>query len=493
MRPGAWFELRSKRAVVLLIGGYDGSGNYGDLMLLQAAVDLLAKLGRDDVALLPVVDLRYLEAHRGRTFQPSPGFEADRVLVYAPPGDYVIEATGRAGLVAAALPPSVQAVATYLYGGGYLNRRWADRMLLMIDAARELADVAGVVHQTSIASGLQIESAWVASLDPGERRRFGSFGLLGGRDEVSTEAAGDLAANGDATRAINTGDDAVGVIAKALDGAAPDRERRVNVHVNSGAWVTDAPDRIIEFSADTVAGLSRGLGGPVVLQPIIAYEDPRISEREQIERLVVAATARGVVERVEPLIVLVPGALQSAIATMRRGAATVATSYHAALTSLLAGVPAVLVRDNDYYAQKARGLQDDFGLADAWVPTASADAARQADEIGGLLGDPESAQALRSELERAAARVVARRKAAEETILELLRSGLAAEDSATERPEVVPVREWESVIQAAADAQERAAKFEDLAVQSGTELEALKRSTSWRLTGPLRALRRRRR
>jgi hypothetical protein len=178
---------------------------------------------------------------------------------------------------------------------------------------------------------------------------------------------------------------------------------------------------------------------------------------------------------------------------MRRGAATVATSYHVALTSLLAGVPAVLVRDNDYYAQKARGLQDDFGLADAWLPTASADASSQADEIGGILGDPESAQGLRSELERAAARVVARREAVEETILDLLRSGLAAEDSTSERPQVVPVREWESVIEAAANAQERAAKFEDLAVQGGTELESLKNSASWRLTAPLRALRRRRR
>jgi hypothetical protein len=491
MPPEAWFDLASKRAVVFLAGGYDGSGNYGDIAQIQAAIDLLGALDHDDVALLPVVDLRYLEVHRAGLLEPSPGFDPACVLVYAPPGDYVVGATATAGVVAAALPPSVERAVTYMYGGGFLNRRWGARMLLMLEGVDELTRLAGVPHDLRIASGLQIEPEWAGSVTRDETSALSRFAWLGVRDELSATAARALPVDAAEPVVTNTGDDAVGVIAGAVGAGSPTPGDavRINLHICPEPWVTDSPDRLLAFEAALVDGFARAAGRRVVLQPVIAYDDAPISERGAIARLAEAAAALGMVERVEDAIVLRPGDLAPVVATMSQAAFTIATSYHVVLTSLLAAIPAVLVRDNEYYAQKVGGLRDDFALSDAYFPSPSAEPAAVAGELHRILDGPESRE-LRTNLERAAAHVFARRERSRQAILEMLRSELAPGTSQPPRPRAVHVRDWESVIGAAAYAQHRAKEFEALATVRGELLEDVERSMSWRLTAPLRALRR---
>ena len=47
------------RAAIVLVGSYDGSGNYGDIAQLAAALDLVGRLGPGVVA-LPVLERQYL-------------------------------------------------------------------------------------------------------------------------------------------------------------------------------------------------------------------------------------------------------------------------------------------------------------------------------------------------------------------------------------------------------------------------------------------------
>ncbi len=83
------------RAVVILIGGYDGSGNYGDIAQLDAALDLVGRLG-PDLLVLPLLERQYLASHLDRMkrsrwpfshalfFDPGNNIEDSLQLVAAP-------------------------------------------------------------------------------------------------------------------------------------------------------------------------------------------------------------------------------------------------------------------------------------------------------------------------------------------------------------------------------------------------------------------------
>ena len=102
---------------------------------------------------------------------------------------------------------------------------------------------------------------------------------------------------------------------------------------------------------------------------MIAYEDPRVSER----RIIAAMLERhgGDLERAgfvpAPPLDLLEDAIDDGLRRFRRARLTVSCSYHVTLTSLLAGTPAVLLADNDYYEQKAAGLRHLFEFDDAMI------------------------------------------------------------------------------------------------------------------------------
>jgi len=137
----------------------------------------------------------------------------------------------------------------------------------------------------------------------------------------------------------------------------------VNFHVNAGAWVSTDPASM----AGRIAGLLRRLAEvspePLELQPAIAYEDPRVSERRAVAAMLeehgesLEAAGFSLVEPVDMLDDLVGNELRR----FRRAQMTVACSYHVALASRFAGVAALLPADNEYYRQKAAGLRELFG------------------------------------------------------------------------------------------------------------------------------------
>ena len=220
LSPETGRELAARPAAVFLIGSYDGSGNYGDIAQLEAAVRLLADLG-ESIFALPLVDLRYLESHRRRSLAATANFDSERVLAFSLGGAGSAEAAANLGLVPASLPEGLSSTATYLYGGGYLNTRWAARILTMIEAVEALAARAGVPRHEMISSGLQIEPRWARGLPPGPRRMLAGLRQVGVRDQRSAAAAVHLA-DGDRTPVVlRSGDDAVGVLDSLLDAPSP--------------------------------------------------------------------------------------------------------------------------------------------------------------------------------------------------------------------------------------------------------------------------------
>ncbi|MGH2950512.1 MAG: polysaccharide pyruvyl transferase family protein, partial [Solirubrobacterales bacterium] len=406
MSPRTRLELDGARAAVICVGSYDGSGNYGDIAQLQAALDMLGVLGEDVVA-LPVVELRWAERHAAQGLASTPGFAPDRVLFFATAEENPDWLAAERGLVPATLPAGLGYGATYFYGGGYLNERWGGRKLHMAQAAEALARTR-VDAPDVLCSGLQIEPAWAGALGWPQRELLRRAQRVGVRDPLSLQAVEELADESGEPAATITGDDAVGLIARYRSEAKAGDNRavlRVNLHACAEDWVSDDPDALVGYLSRFVAGLGKAADRPLEIQPLIAYDDDWVSELPVATQVLEAIRALGDTSSVRDPTVLRPAGLDAAAETMARAALTVSCSYHVALTSLMLALPTVLVRHNEYYAQKAHGLQRDFSLPPELLPSVGDDPAHAAAQVVKSTVAGPGAARFAAELERAGGRV----------------------------------------------------------------------------------------
>jgi hypothetical protein len=217
---------------------------------------------------------------------------------------------------------------------------------------------------------------------------------------------------------VLTGDDAVACLAPWAATATGVPDGQVNIHVSTAGWVTGAAEPLLAHCADVLAALATP---ELRVQPIIAYDDPHTSEHPAADRLRALCSERGIAgDAFAPPLPARPDALAELVPAIARGRLTLSCSYHVALASLLAGVPAALVAENGYYAQKSAGLQADFGLPDAFLLRPDADAAASARALDVAL------PAAREAVARSVGPVLARRLRAERDVLAELAHSLIA-------------------------------------------------------------------
>lgn len=341
--------------MLFLIGSYDGSGNYGDVLQLAAAVETVRRLPERSLV-VPVIE-RETHAHHNKLMQRySKSFEG---VVFGFFQDDVADFDD--GLVE--LGPSTAdpgRALLYIYGGGHLNNWWGARKAAHAAAAEALV---GGRSLPVVASGHQVDETAIGPGGPAHEI-LSRASWIGVRD---ADSLGYVRRQipGAAGRVELAGDDAVPFLDREQTESGP----VVNLHVNDGSWISDQPESIGENIVALLEDLAAAAGEPLELQPIIAYEDPRVSERRIVSNLLERHGAR--LEKVglaptEPLDVL-DDAICNELATFRRARLTVSCSYHVTLTSLLAGIPAVMLAQNDYYRQKAAGLRDLFQLGPSRV------------------------------------------------------------------------------------------------------------------------------
>lgn len=385
-------RLAAAESALLLVGGYDGSGNYGDVLQLATALETAKQLPGAPLA-VAVVEREMLAHHSelARCYARELGgavfafFDdgADR------PGDGLEE-----------LPPGVSpAVALlYVYGGGHLNGWWGARKAAHAAAAEVLA---GSQPLPVVASGLQVDEVAVEPGGPA-RELLARASWIGVRDRESLELARKHVPG--AARVDLAGDDAVPFLRpQATSSAAV-----VNLHVNNGVWVSDDPEATRRRIVALLCELGKAAGEPLELQPVIAYEDPRVSERGLVSNLLEQHGDKlkkaGLVP-IEPVDAL-EDAIGNGFARFARARFTVSCSYHVTLTSLLAEIPVMLLAENDYYAQKGSGLRDLFQVDPGLVGVDGSDA--DADAAIDALVDGPARRALLAHLQEHSQLVVER-------------------------------------------------------------------------------------
>jgi hypothetical protein len=464
-------------SLAFLVGGYDGSGNFGDVLMLDAALELLAPL-EPGLVVLPVLERQFGSHHPELAEQM---IRPPRHQVYFDP-----EGTCEDDLVPVAPGPGLSSAISYFYGGGYFNGFWGDRKLAMMRAAEGLLAAAEPDEIRRVGSGLQVEAAWLAGLSPEDVAHLRAFELLGTRDPRS----GELLAGFGSAIVPESGDDAVGSLARLRPAEPPgEGPLRVNLHFADHDWVTTEPQPLLGFYVELMAELGAQTGRALVAQPLVAYLDPRVDERPAAARLATALSERGIEVR-EPVI-LRPAGLGRAAAEMGAASFTMACSYHASLTSLMLGLPTLTISHNPFYEQKATGLLDAFAQPPEFAVRHGADPRACAELLAATALDPDAGARLRVQL-ALGARLLRRRRAVAE-------ADLFARIAAT----VVGVDEggpqWaggEAVVDRrvrAAEGRVRAAEERaDIAAMHAANLEKLVAtlvgSTSWRLTRPLRRL-----
>lgn len=473
-------EIAQADSLAFLVGGYDGSGNFGDVLMLDAALELLAPL-EPGLVVLPVLEQRY-GAHHPELAEQM--IRPPRHPVYFDP-----EGTGGNGLVPISAKPGLSSAVSYFYGGGYFNGLWGDRKLAMMRSAEALLATAEPREVRRVGSGLQVEADWLAGLSAADVAFLRAFELLGARDPRS----GGLLAGFGAAIVPESGDDAVGSLARLRPAGAPaEGPLRVNLHFSDHDWVTGEAQELLELYVEVLAELGEHLGRPLVAQPLIAYRDPRVDESPAAARLATALAEREIEVR-EPL-VLRPADLGRAAAELGAASFSVACSYHVALTSLMLGLPTLIVAHNPFYEQKAAGLLDAFGQPAEFAIRPGADPRACARLLAATALDPVAGTRLRVQLALDGRRMRRLRAVAEADLFARIAGAVtgtdegspqwAGEDAAVDRR----VRAAENRTRAAED---RAAHAATHATNLEAQMSELTGSTSWRLTEPLRRLVRR--
>ena len=196
-----------------------------------------------------------------------------------------------------------------------------------------------------------------------------------------------------------------------------------------------------------------------------------------------------------PVVLARPEAAETA-STLAAAELTVATSYHVALSSLLAGVPAILVSENDYYSQKAQGLAHDFALPPALFPHPGLEPREAASAVLHALADADGPLRRESLTERAR-QVLSRRRAAESELRRELHEVLGARPASApsaRRPSVA-AEDRDALLASLYWAHARIAAlgdeiewYEENRVLQDQHLRDLTQTVSWRLTAPIRVV-----
>jgi hypothetical protein len=337
--------------LLFLVGSYDGSGNYGDVLQLATAVETAGKLPGSPLV-VPIVERETLGHHKelmdrygkefeGATFaffQDGPGPELEDGLAELP-----------------AYGPGPKSALVYIYGGGFLNGWWGARKAAHVTAGEQLL---GGRSLPVVGSGLQVDEATIAPGGSGHEL-LSRASWIGLRDSDSLKYVRRQIPDV-ADRVELAGDDAV----RFLERGPAEPGSVVNLHVNDGSWISDEPGAIQRNIVALLRKLAVAAAEPLEVQPVIAYEDPRVSERKIVSTLLERhghELEEAGLKTTEPLDVL-DDAIANELAAFRRARLTISCSYHVALTSLLAGIPTVLLAQNGYYEQKAAGLRDLFQL-----------------------------------------------------------------------------------------------------------------------------------
>lgn len=365
-------RLFSAKSICYLVGGYDGSGNYGDIMQLLGALDILGQFG-GRMLVVPLLYYEYLQSFND-LYQQHRDLFGEACFLYYDWKDLSGDVLQVENLERISHPPSVYSQ-IFIYGGGFFTSRWMEGQLEIIQNLEQWVTfdgkVGGVRVPAPIICGQQV-SPEVLACPEGDRliELFQRAALVGVRDHLSYKCISDLGNTDINAKLFLSYDDSLEYVVASMGAkgclSQPETKRAeseshpftMNVHFSLEDYVTERPDHFLATVSSVIKNTIDYCDGEMTINFLIAYEDRRISESRFVEQLLQGylPEARAVAQTV-----YLNSQLQN-ITTFAQADMTICSSYHVALSSLLSGVPTFFIYDNDYYYQKAAGLKEQFHI-----------------------------------------------------------------------------------------------------------------------------------
>ncbi|HEY8383114.1 MAG TPA: glycosyltransferase [Microvirga sp.] len=337
-------RLGAQSMTPLLIGGYDGSRNYGDLLQCVAAASSYQMVGEG----LLVGIVGKVGAFAPMVEDVRKGFPKNAVPVFFSESR---SAEGRPDLVP--LPPT-SGLSLHFYGGGYINDNWGRDRRKMGEAALALCAASASPRLPEVIfTGIQVSpgaeaEAW--------RPWFDAALSIGVRDQQSGDIVRSIMAPERAERVVFAGDDALYALLCAVPARSPG-SRRIGIHVSRAEYSTANRQARVEQIAALV--VKRAGSGPLSCDFLIAYPDDHVDETgaaDEVHQAILSRLPAGMQSEFRVRDLYAEALTQPTIEMDYD--LVVSCSYHIALTGLAAGCPVVLLAENSYYGQKVAGLFD---------------------------------------------------------------------------------------------------------------------------------------
>lgn len=344
---------------MLLVGGFSGYLNFGDLVQLQGTIRWHQQV-EPEIAIIPLIHTRTVRT-------PEEGASLERVfdtedwVYYAETGEGGIRRRADSlGLKPIETGAARAGIGLHIYGGGFFNRFWGGGKIQLLELVHTCFNVSKF-----LVSGQQVGPEFSATLARFLAQRPPD--ILGCRDPKSVrilKAAGHHASlSGD-----DSLDELEDVCQRArVEGPEVGGSRSFGLHVNLSPYVytsegeSDAHAERESFLGtirDELRWLQRRFGSasrPLVISANLS-QDRGVPESWSSLGEIGFGAYFPRFEGVDLAGAFMRGELPQAVGLLKTRDIVISHSYHVALLSMMAGAPTFLFAHNDYYRQKRHGL-----------------------------------------------------------------------------------------------------------------------------------------
>lgn len=359
--PKTIMELEnSLKRIILLIGGFNGYWNFGDLLQLRGAIRWYEINHPEDIV-CPFLHLKTIANHKDLELL-NRLFTTEHWLFYAHHEE--VDANQQAEVLGLeplkVLNKQAQAL-LHVYGGGFFNRFWGHWILSLIE---QVLCLFSVTHY--LISGQQVSPDFADIL--AEHCQYYQPDLIGCRDPLSVQL---LQTHG--ILASLSGDDAFEelLLYKAPQEAVTKplvQAESFGLHLNLSGYVYSARPGMNELSQEHALIQKVNNYFQLLLerfgltaQPVIvgAYLDarPELDDSWTCLKKTLFTKYFPQFTALDLVGLLIQGKLQEAAITLQQLQLFVAMSYHTALFLKVLGVPTYLLAFNEYYQQKQQGIE----------------------------------------------------------------------------------------------------------------------------------------
>ncbi len=343
---------------LLLVGGFNGYWNFGDMMQLQGAIRWHRETCKPEM-IIPFQHLKTVKTIEDRTRLQRVFDISDMIFYESESQNNAFQEAFALGLVPITFSNTLGSVICHVYGGGFFNHFWGTWMLELIESVLQI-----FFPSYYVISGQQVSPDFVEALSAHCKRYQPD--LIGCRDSLSAETLHRYGLNAEVS-----GDDALeelfAISAGSPNQTSQEPAKTFGIHLNLSGYVYSAVSerredqqelaviRELDSCFQAILKHFTPATRPLVIGAYIDQRDHLDDSLTSIKKTLFTQYFPNLYF-VDLVGLFIQRRLREAVATLRQCEYFVSTSYQVALLLKVLDVPTLLLAFNGYCQQKKRGI-----------------------------------------------------------------------------------------------------------------------------------------